>query len=67
MGAGHSSNEYVAILGDFSHYWIVDSLQTQLRWLDEFYAETDQTGFICRYEGDGAPVVPEAFVRLQLA
>ena len=67
MGNTFSSNEYVAILGDFNHYWIVDSLQTQVRRLDELYAETDQTGFICRYEGDGAPVVPEAFVRLQLA
>ena len=37
------------------------------RGLDELYAETNQTGFIVRYEGDGAPVVPEAFVRLKLA
>ena len=34
--------------------------------LDELYAESAQTGFIVRYEGDGAPVVGEAFVRLVL-
>jgi HK97 family phage major capsid protein len=58
---------YVGILGDFSNYWIADSLNVQIRRLVELYAETDQTGFIGRYEGDGAPVRAEAFVRVKLA
>lgn len=61
-----TANQYVGALGDFSNYWIVDSLQFQLQRLDELYAESNQTGFIGRYEGDGAPVLPEAFARVQL-
>ena len=44
----------------------MDSLQSDIKRLDELYAETNQTGYIVRYEGDGAPVVGEAFVRLQI-
>lgn len=58
---------YVGILGDFSHYWILDSLIMQIQRLNELYAETNQVGFIGRYEGDGAPVLPEAFARVKLA
>lgn len=62
-----TANSYVGLLGDFSHYWILDSLQMQLQRLTELYAETGQIGFIGRYEGDGAPVLAEAFARVQLA
>ena len=58
---------YVGMLGDFSHYWILDSLLMQMQRLDELYAETNQVGFIGRYEGDGQPVLAEAFVRVKLA
>ena len=58
---------YVGMVGDFSHYWIVDSLVMQMQRLGELYAETNQTGFIGRYEGDGAPVLGEAFARVTLA
>ncbi len=58
---------YVGLLGDFSNYWIVDSLQMQMQRLNELYAESNQVGFIGRYEGDGAPVVSEAFARVTLA
>jgi HK97 family phage major capsid protein len=62
-----SSGEYILALADLRQYWIVDSLQTEIRRLDELYQETAQTGFICRFEGDGAPVTAEGFVRLKLA
>jgi HK97 family phage major capsid protein len=58
---------YVGILGDFSQYWIVDALDMTVQRLVELYAETNQTGFIGRTEVDGAPVMAEAFVRVQLA
>jgi len=57
---------YVGILGDFRYYWIVDALDMAIQRLVELYAETNQTGFIGRYEGDGMPVLEEAFVRVQL-
>lgn len=61
-----STGEYAMCLCDPKFYWTVDSLQSEIKVLDQLYAESNQTGYIVRYEGDGAPVVPEAFVRLQL-
>jgi len=57
---------YAGILGDFSHYWIIDSLAMQMQQLNELYALTNQIGIIGRYEGDGAPVNENAFVRVTL-
>lgn len=62
-----TTGQYVGAIGDFSNYWILDSLMMQLQRLNELYAETNQVGFIGRYEGDGAPVLAEAFVRVKLA
>ena len=61
-----SSGQYIAIVGDFRFYWIVDALNVQIQVLKELYAETNQTGFICRVESDGAPVVANAFSRIKL-
>jgi len=58
---------YVGMFCDWSKYWIVDSLSMQIQRLIELYAETNQAGFIARYEGDGAPVLAEAFSRVTLA
>ncbi len=57
---------YVGILGDFRYYWIAEALDMQMQRLVELYAETNQTGFIGRYEGDGMPVLEEAFVRIKM-
>ncbi len=62
-----TTGQYVGIVGDFSYYWILDSLMMQMQRLDELYAETNRVGFIARYEGDGAPVLGEAFARVKLA
>lgn len=58
---------YVAILGDFSNYWIVESLSMEIQRLNELYAATNQVGFISRSELDGMPVLEEAFIRVKLA
>lgn len=58
---------YVGAIADFSYYYYVDALNMQIQRLVELYAETAQTGFISRYEGDGMPVLSEAFVRVKLA
>lgn len=62
-----TTGQYVGIVGDFSYYWIVDALNLAIQRLVELYAETNQTGFIGRYEGDGMPVLGEAFTRIKLA
>jgi len=58
---------YVGILGDFSNYWIAESLSMQVQRLEELYAATNQVGFIVRAETDGMPVLAEAFARVKLA
>lgn len=58
---------YVGILGDFSNYWIADSMMLEFQRLQELYATTNQIGIIGRYDGDGMPVLSEAFVRVTLA
>jgi len=62
-----SASQYVAILGDFRFYKIVDALDMQVQRLVELYALTNQTGFVGRMETDGQPILEEAFVRVQLA
>ncbi len=62
-----TSQLYVGLFGDFSHYWIVDALDMQIQRLTELYAESNQDGFIGRKETDGMPVLAEAFARVKLA
>jgi HK97 family phage major capsid protein len=61
-----AANGYVGLYGDLSKYWIVDALDMEVQRLNELYAETNQVGFIGRYEGDGMPMLEEAFVRLKV-
>lgn len=61
-----TSGLYVAILGDFSHYWIADSLVMEMKRLDELYARSSQTGFQVEAESDGMPVLEEAFARVKM-
>lgn len=58
---------YVGILGDFSNYWIADSMAMEMQRLMELYAETNQMGLIGRLDTDGMPALEEAFVRVKLA
>jgi len=62
-----TSGLYVGIFGDFKWYHIADSLDLQIRRLDERYADTWQVGFRVLMETDGMPVLPEAFSRVKLA
>ncbi|HVK21377.1 MAG TPA: phage major capsid protein [Actinokineospora sp.] len=61
-----AANNYVGLLGDFTHYWIADALDMDIQRLNELYAETNQVGYIGRLESDGMPVLEEAFVRLKV-
>ena len=65
--ATFTSALYVGILGDFSNYWIADSLALEMQRLVELYAATNQVALIGRMESDGMPVLEEAFVRVKLA
>ena len=62
-----TTGQYVAVLGDFSEYRIIDALSMQMQRLVELYAESGQVAFIGEMYVDGAPVKSEAFARLVLA
>lgn len=63
-----TAGNYVAVLGDFSYYWIVEVPSAgEVKRLDELYAGTDEVGFIGRRYLTGGPVLSEAFVRIALA
>jgi HK97 family phage major capsid protein len=57
---------YVGLLGDFSYYWICDSLNMEIQALLELYAPYNQIYYIGREETDGMPVLEEAFARVTL-
>ena len=59
-------NAIVATIGDFSYYWIVDSLNFEVQRLEELYAATNQVGFIGRKETDGMVVAVDAFRNLKI-
>lgn len=64
----YSANAYVAILGAFKRYWIVDSLGLTFdRLTDSAFKLKNKVGILVRKETDGMPVLAEAFVRLKLA
>lgn len=50
----------IAVLGDFSTYWVFDSL-FEVQRLMELYAETHEVGFIARTEIDAVVTRPLAF------
>lgn len=58
---------YVGMFGDFSQYWIAETMGFAVQRLVELYAESNQVGFIGRSEVDGMPVLAEAFSRIKLA
>lgn len=62
-----TTGKYVAILGDFSNYWIVDALDAQIARAEELYIRQNQDLFVIRMETGGGPVREEAFVRSKLA
>ena len=61
-----TSGLYVAVLGDFSYYYIAEALSLEVQRLNELYAASNETGFIGRAEVDGMPALAEAFVRVKL-
>lgn len=61
-----TSGLYVGILANWQYYWILDSLDLAIQVLVELYAGTNKNGIHARYEGDGMPVLSEAFTRVKL-
>ncbi len=62
-----TANQYGAVYGDFSYYWICDADEINIQVLRELYAANNQVGYLVDYFGDGMPVLAEAFARLKFA
>ena len=62
-----TAGSYVGILGDFSQYWWVQAYRYEMQVLVELYAAQNCNGYFGRLKMDGAPMVSEAFSRVQLA
>ncbi len=58
---------YVGALACWEYYWIAELQGLEMQRLNELYARNSQIGFIGRAYADGAPVLPDGFVRVQLA
>jgi HK97 family phage major capsid protein len=59
---------YVGMYGDFKYYWIADGVENMvIQRLLEMYALTGQVGLLFdKLSVDAAPVLAEAFIRIQL-
>ncbi|MFO0799189.1 MAG: phage major capsid protein [Gemmataceae bacterium] len=62
-----TAGQYVGMWGDFSLYWIVDSLGMSVERLNELFRMRNQRGFLGSKETDGQPVLAEGFSRIRLA
>ncbi len=62
-----AANAYPIIVGDFSHYLIVDRVNMNLRQLNELYASSGMVGFIARMRVGGDVTLPEAFRVLKVS
>ena len=63
----YTTGLYAAVLGNFQKgYWIADADSLAIQVLRELYAVNNQIGYLVDYFGDGAPVDPNAFVRVKL-
>ena len=61
-----TAGSYVAVLGDFSHYWFAYWKGLDVTVLNEKYAGTNQIGFLGHTLADGQPTLPAAFARLAI-
>ena len=62
-----TSGNYIALCGDFSNYYIVESAGMSLQVIDQLYTEYNQVGYKMTRHVDATPVLGEAFARLKLA
>lgn len=60
-----TAGQYVGMFGDFSWYWMVQSLSLRVKRLNELFAASRQVGFLFDTEFDGMPVLSEAFTRIK--
>lgn len=61
-----TAGSYVAVLGDFTHYWFAYWKNLEVTVLNEKYAGTNQIGFLGHTLADGCPTLPAAFARLAI-
>lgn len=62
-----TAGTYACVFGDFSYYRIYDFMNLTIQVLDQDpYASAGEVGYVMHRYSDGAPVLEEAFARLQV-
>lgn len=62
-----TAGTYACVFGDFSYYRIYDFMNISIQVLDQDpYASAGEVGYVMHRFSDGAPVLAEAFTRLQV-
>ncbi len=61
-----TAGNYTGMVGDFSYYWVAESLDMEVLRLSELYAEINQVALLFRGKNDGMPILEEPFARLKL-
>jgi HK97 family phage major capsid protein/HK97 family phage prohead protease len=62
-----TSGQYTAIIGDWSAFWIVESIRMKISVLDQLYAEQNMVAYVGRQRLDANAVDESAFARCKLA
>ena len=62
-----TTGQYVALVGDFSRYYIAESGALELQVINELFTLRNQVGYKLTRHVDGMPVLAEAFSRMKLA
>ena len=62
-----AAGKKVMVFGDFSYYWIADRGERTFKRLNEYYAASDQVGFVTTQRVDGKLILPEAVKYLKMA
>lgn len=61
-----TTGQYVALVGDFSRYYIAESGALELQVINELFTLRNQVGYKLTRHVDGMPVLAEAFSRMKL-
>lgn len=62
--AAAADGDALMLFGDWQQYWIVDRTEMAIEVLDQLYKASGQVGYRIRRRFDGAPIMLEAFRRL---
>lgn len=67
LSGTEAADEYFGMLNNWDYYWTIWHKRMTIRYLTELFALNAMTGALMNFQMDAAPVLSEAFTRLQYA